>query len=114
MALKDILLLFLPSNEIKIRIKNKQIKINNEIVSDSNILFDIQAEIVEIEDKRYLQGYWELGDFLFLNEPFNLLSFVNVKDLFGSEPTNLYNLHFLTGYTLLSLSKKEHYVFITN
>lgn len=89
---------FIPSSEIKRRINNKQIKWNNKVVEG-------------IEEVGEISGYWELGDFLFMNAPLpQCLHWFDVKEFFGMESTNVRSLNFLTGYNLLTLSKKEHFV----
>ena len=105
MILKQLLLEFIPSNEIKSRLKNKQIKVNNEVIDNFNI--DIPT----------LGHYEDFGDFLFWNitdENKNALKNFNVRDFFGGELTNINKLDFLTGYILISVSKKEEYVFFIN
>lgn len=105
-SLRKILLDFIPSNEIKSRFKNKQLKINNEVVTDLNIELNVIGKPIS------------LGDFIFNNLNTNLaklLKVVNVRDFFGDgEETNLNHLKFLKGYTLITLSKKEEYVFKNN
>lgn len=92
----------LPVKEIRSRFANKQIKINNQLCTalDHN---------VDIED-----GYWELGDFIFLNSSAIIHKpWIDIKDFFGPTKTNIKDLRFLSGYTLITISKKEHFVFIS-
>lgn len=100
MKLREILLVFLDSKEIKIRIGNKQIKVNNEIVTDRELEIPIQS----LDNS-------ELGCFLYDNN-IKLPVFGNIRDFFGNEPTNIKSLNFLTGYTLITISKKQEYVFM--
>lgn len=92
----------LPVKEIRSRFANKQIKVNNDLCTalDHN---------VDVED-----GYWELGDFIFLNAAhIHKNEFLDIKDFFGNRKTNVKGLEFLSGFTLISISKREHYVFIS-
>lgn len=92
----------LPVKEIRQRFANKQIKINNQLCTalDHN---------VDVGD-----GYWELGDFLFINgAAIESKPWVDIKDFFGPTKTNIKSLRFLSGFTLISISKKEHFVFIS-
>lgn len=94
----------IPVKEIKGRFANKQIKINNVLCTAID------------HDIRIQDGYWDLGDFLFYNMT-SLKTFMfidDIKDLFGECASNIEALKFLSGYTLLSISKKEHFVFITD
>lgn len=102
--LRETLRAFVNAKEVKTRLNNNQIKINNEVVKDLDIELNIQ------------EHYWELSDFIFINsEHLRLFPILgNVRDFFGEEPTNIKELEFLTGYTLISISKKEEYVFINN
>lgn len=102
MKLRELLIDFIPSKEIKTRLANGQIKVNNEIVKE-NIELDVQ------------EGYWFLGDFIYFNCRFILNSKIigDVKNFFGPENTNIKTHEFLTGFTLISFSKKDHLVFIT-
>lgn len=115
MKLREILLNFIPSKDIRIRLNNKQIKVNNEVVIDGNLELNITGEWLEMDEVKYLNGWWEFGDFLYYNVealegiPSRLF---DLKDFFGEEPTNIKQLEFLTGYILISLSKREHYVFM--
>ncbi len=92
----------LPVKEIRNRFANKQIKINNQLCTALD-------HKLEIED-----GYWELGDFIFLNgSAITHKPWVDIKDFFGPTKTNIKSLRFLSGFTLVSISKKEHFVFIS-
>lgn len=101
MELKQLLLNFISSNEIKQRFKNGQIKVNNEIPIDLKVDLNINSN-----------SYWDLGDFIFDNLPNKSLEIFNIRDFFGEKPTNIKSLKFLTGFTLISISKKEEFVFI--
>lgn len=110
MFLQEILSHFLPSGESKKRLANKQIKINNIAVVDKTINVNVG------------DGFWELGDFLCalpkkeleaINAFKNIGIIEDIKDWFGdAEPTNIEQLKFLEGFTLISISKKEHFIFI--
>ena len=85
-TLHDILKNFLPSNEIKNRIKNRQLKLNNEIITSDMLKNEIQFDI----------SFWEFDDFIFdwmktLSKKQIQLVFIcnNVEDFFGPEPTNI-------------------------
>ena len=109
-TLHDILKNFLPSNEIKNRIKNGQLKLNNEIITVEQLKEEIQ----------FNNSFWEYDDFIYnwmktLNTKQIELVFLfkgSLEDFFGPEPSNIKTLNFLTGFSLLSLSKKEKFVFI--
>lgn len=109
-TLNDILKNFLPSNEIKNRIKNSQIKLNGEIIK----LEDLKNSII------FDNSFWEYDDFMFhwlktLNKNQIQLVFLfqkNIEDFFGPEPTNIKTFNFLTGFSLLTLSKKEKFIFM--
>lgn len=105
MNIKTILQEFIPTKEIKARIASKQIKVNLVVVLDMN-------EEVEVQD-----GWWELGNFIYFNitpnssfPPVEIVG--NIRNFFGKEETNIPSLQFLTGYTLITISKREEYVFI--
>lgn len=108
-TLHDILKHFLPSNEIKNRIANKQLKLNNKIITSKMLKNEIIFNI----------SFWEFDDFVYnwmktLNKKQIQLVFIcnNIEDFFGPEPSNIKTLNFLTGFSLLSLSKKEKFVFM--
>lgn len=103
----------IPTKEIKQRFANKQLKVNGNIV-------DALDHNVPIMD-----GYWELGDFIFesmksSDEEFCkhltiLKVFINsdITTFFGGcNISNNKAAKFLSGFVCLTLSKKEHYVFI--
>ena len=105
MKLRELLVSLIPSKEIKSRLANGQIKINNISVKE-NIELNVQ------------DGYWELGDFIFYNSKSIGIHPIlgDIKDFFGTdtdEPTNIHDLDFLSAFTLISISKREHFVFIT-
>lgn len=109
MILKELLLNFIPSRELKSRIANGQIRINNEVVT--NVAIDLNIQ----------DGYWTLGDFIYhqLNDDVNKAlqianTLSNFRDFFGEPETNIKYLKFLSGYTLIKISKKEEYVFINS
>lgn len=92
----------LPVKEIRSRFANKQIKINNQLCTALDHKLDIH------------DGYWELGDFIFLNSSaIQTKPWIDIKDFFGPTKTNIIPLRFLSGFTLVSISKKEHFVFIS-
>lgn len=91
--------------DIKQRVANGQIRINGEKITDLDTELSIQ------------EGYWELGDFCYhsahqLNRFSTELKLIGIRNLFGEEPTNIAGLDFLTGFSLIQLSKREEYVFI--
>lgn len=122
--IRELLLHFGPSAEMKQRLKNGQIKINNQVIKS----FDVEADFdisSQLEDE-YLPKYEELPEFIIENVP-NLKQLLNRKrymgldimNFFGSPtlkegPTNIKQYEFLEGYVLLSISKKEHFVFKNN
>jgi hypothetical protein len=100
MLLKELLLQFIPSNEIKSRVKNKQIKINNDIIDNINIEIDIIPDY-----------YLDLADFVYYNIEFlKNIEYFGIENLIGSD-TNIEKYQFLTEYYLLTISKKEKFVF---
>jgi len=103
MKLQEILKEYVPSAEIKQRIKNKQIKINNVVVDNTNIELDVTGH------------YWSLGNFILYNLTGvigDALSIFPIKDEFNESSIPL--LNFCEGYILLTISKKEDFVFIKN
>lgn len=116
MNLRNVLAFYCPSNEIKQRIKNGQIKINN-----------IPIKSLDVEVDFYDEGpSTELPDFLTtcginLKQLTLLKGYtgLNICDFFGSPtleegPTNIPQFEFLRGFVLLTLSKREHYVYVNN
>lgn len=102
MELHQILLKHIPSKEIKARLNNKQVKVNNEPVSSSKIDVDVIDEAWE-----------ELGNFVFrhIDKIPNCFNFIDIKDFFGEGETNIEAVSFLSDFTLVSISKIEHFVF---
>ena len=102
-TIQDLLKEFLPSNEIRQRFNNKQIKLNNEIVQDLKAVLSIDEEFRE-----------DLGDFIFRNiDRVKYISyFGNVRDWFGNFETNVEKFKFLGAYDLLQYSKKEAVVLL--
>jgi hypothetical protein len=100
--LNQLLLNHIPSKEIKARLKNKQIKVNNEVVTNSSFDFEIS-----------LEHPIELGDFVFSNieKMPKLFRVIDIKDFFGEEDTNLEGVKFLSNFILISISKREHFVY---
>lgn len=117
MNLRDVLSFYCPSKEIKQRINNGQIKINNKVVKNLDVEVSFEYDNVKQVD---------LPDFLVdsgldLNQLTMLKNYadLNIMDLFGSPTldeglTNINKFKFLSGFILLSLSKKEHYVYTNN
>ncbi len=117
MNLRNVLAFYCPSNEIKQRLKNGQIKINNVPVKSLDVECDFDYDNVKQID---------LPDFLMdsgldLHQLTVLRTYgdFNIMDLFGSPtleegPTNIPQFEFLRGYVLLSISKREHYVYVNN
>lgn len=117
MNLRDVLSFYCPSKEIKQRINNGQIKINNRVIKNLDVEVSFDYDNVKQVD---------LPDFLMdsgleLNQINQLKVFgdFNIMNFFGSPtldegPTNINKFGFLRGFILLSLSKKEHYVYINN
>ena len=102
-TIQELLKEFLPSNEIRQRFNNKQIKLNNEIVQDLKAVLSIDEEFRE-----------DLGDFIFRNiDRVKYISyFGNVRDWFGNFETNVEKFKFLGAYDLLQYSKKEAVVLL--
>lgn len=119
MNVRELLSLFGPSKEIKQRMNNGQIKFNNIPIKSFDVEVDVQFDW---ETHKLV----ELSDFLMdsgidLNQLLNLKKFsgLDILDLFGTEtindnPTNIKKFEFLKDYVLVSISKKEHYVFKNN
>lgn len=103
----------IPSKEIKQRLSNGNIKVNNVKVKS----YDVDADID-------MSGYLELSEFITMNIEFLpkfliLPKYADIKDFFGTptleEPqTNINKLKFLMGFVLISVSKTEHFVFFNN
>lgn len=102
-TIREILKNYIPSNEIKQRLNNKQIKLNNQIVTDLNTMMDI------LPDWRM-----DLGDFIFNNADRlkHITYFGNIRDWFGDYDTNVTKFKFLGAYDLLEFSKKDGIVFL--
>lgn len=107
MRLFNLLCEFMPANEAKVRLKSGRIKINNEVVQDMNIELPIQ------------EGYWELGEFVYnhyVSLPKDLhwlfMLFDDIRYLFGETPSNVKIMRFYSGFTLITLSKREEFVFM--
>lgn len=92
-----------PVKDIRSRFANMQIKINNETCT----AIDAKLNIGD--------GYWELGEFIAINAKHldDKLKVLDIKNFFGTGKTNIKSLEFLSGFTLVSISKKEHFVFIS-
>lgn len=117
MNVRDVLAFYCPSKEIKQRINNKQIKINNIPINSLEVECNFDYDNVKV---------MELPEFLIqcgldLNQLTSLKHYgdFNIMDFFGSPtlengPTNIENFIFLRDFVLLSLSKKEHYVYWNN
>lgn len=105
MTLRELILEKIPANEIKVRVNNKQLKLNQVSLS----LADLQQEVGNKELK-------ELGDFVYENLyriPESVKRrHINLRDFFGTEPTNYQTLAWVTEYHLLTLSKREEYVLV--
>jgi len=101
--LQQLLLKYIPSKEIKKRLINRQIKINNEAVTNNKLPID--ADINTAID---------LGNFIYnhIDKIPNCFNIIDIKDFFGTgETTNIKEVQFLSDYTLLSFSKKDHVIF---
>lgn len=118
--IRELLLTMIPSKEIKQRLSNGQIKINNEVVKH----FDVECDFDMSE-------YQELGCFLsrsnidtqriskLLSYTLNGERLFNLRDFFGSPqlldgPTNVPCFKPLQNYVILSISKKEDFIFKNN
>lgn len=99
MTLRDILIKHIPSKEIKQRLNNKQIKLNNEVVTNTNIELNVE------------NNFTDLGDFLLSSELPFVAKIFDIKDFFGPGETNVKSLQFLKNYTLITISKREHFVY---
>ncbi len=94
-TINDILKYFIPSNEIKNRIKNKQIKLNGEIL----VIDDLKNKPI------FNSCFWEYDDFIFnwiktLTPKQTELIFIcrNIDDYFGPETTNIKTFNFLQDF----------------
>jgi hypothetical protein len=108
------------SQDIKTRIKNKQITINGEIVSDENFEIDCNVikntkkDITGIEFGGEVADVIDVGDFVFKlvsNEKWlSMLQIFGFENLFGE--TNIKNdlTLFLKDFILLKTSKKQIFV----
>lgn len=103
----------IPTKEIKQRFANRQIKVNGNVV-------DALDHDIPIQD-----GYWELGDFIYECMKSSDKDFCRhltmLKFYFNSDITTFFGgcnminnkaAKFLSGFVCLTLSKKEHIVFI--
>lgn len=116
--IRELLSLFGPSKEIKQRMSNKQIKINNEVITSFDVEVDIDFEwethkLVDAPDFLMDSGL-DLGQLVGMKA-----YGVDIFDFFGSPtikdgPTNIEKFAFLSNYVLVSISKREHYVFLNN
>lgn len=115
--LRELFSLFGPSKEIKQRMNNGQLKINNEVIKS----FDVEVNIAFDWETHKLV---DVADFL-MDSGLNLTQLARMKavgidifDFFGSPkedgPTNIDKFRFLQNYVLVSISKREHYVFANN
>lgn len=105
----------LPTKEVRQRFANRQLKINNVLCTALDHKIKIKLEYTEAEkdEDKKLISYREFGEFLTLNNfDSPLAKVLDIKDFFGEEPTNIKQFEFVTGYTLISISKKEHFVFM--
>jgi hypothetical protein len=116
--LRELLSLFGPSKEIKQRMSNKQIKINNEVITSFDVEVDIKFnwethQLVEAPEFLMDSG-------LDLSQLAGMKSYgISILDFFGSptikeDPTNIEKFAFLTNYVLVTISKREHYIFPNN
>lgn len=113
MKIRDLLKEFMFVKDIKARINSNTIKINNNPVTIDMLENDLDI----------LDGYWEFEDFIFDNiykknikksESLYLHCF-DIKDYFGNEEeTSIDFLKWLSGFLLLTISKKESYIFMYN
>jgi len=112
MKIRELLKEFMFVKDIKARINNNTIKINGSVVTVDMLDKDIDI----------LSGYWEYHDFTYrsfyykrnIKKSENLvLNCFDIKDFFGDDvDTNIDFLKWLRGFLLLTISKKESYVFM--
>lgn len=116
--LREVFSLFGPSKEIKQRMSNGQLKINNEVIKSFDVEVDIKFDwethkLVDAPDFLMDSGL-DLGQIV------KMKGFgVDILDFFGSptikeDPTNIQKFSFLSQYVLVSISKREHYIFPNN
>lgn len=121
--IREILAKFGPSKEMKQRLSNGQIKVNNEVVRS----FDVEVNILLPETADIFgQGpdkIVELAEFLMESgidlqqlDGLRKAAGLDIKDFFGTQSkdniTNIDKFKFLSHFVLVSISKKEHYVFV--
>lgn len=115
MNIREALSLFGHSKEIKQRLSNGQIKINNKVIKsfdiDSSFEYDMDGKLIELAE-----FICDNGMDLYQLELMRKFMDLNVMDLFGSttiheDATNIDKFTFLRDYVLVSVSKREHYVF---
>ena len=94
MIIRDLLKEFIPSNEIRARINTNTIKINGDSITLENLNNELDI----------LDGYWEFEDFI--------LHCFNIEDFFGQEESNIHLFKWLSGFLLLTIGKKQKYVFM--
>ena len=97
----------IPSNEIKTRFKNKQIKLDGEEIG--NIELDINENFI-----------MDFGEFLaeFLNKE-ELKRILKIKLYFGVNPnemfgTNIKSIEYLNQFHCLTIAKNESYIIVKN
>ena len=111
MIIRDLLKEFIPSNEIRARINTNTIKINGDSITLENLNNELDI----------LDGYWEFEDFIY--ESFFkklsktkgdelVLHCFNIEDFFGQEESNIHLFRWLSGFLLLTIGKKQKYVFM--
>ncbi len=103
-TIREILKNYMPSNELKQRFNNKQLKLNNEVVTDLNQVLSIDPDFS-----------MDLGDFIFYqidNRLKHITVFGNIRDWFGDFDTNVERFKFLGAYHVLEFSKKDAIVFL--
>lgn len=117
MNLRNVLAFYCPSNEIKQRLKNGQIKINNVVVKSLDV--ECNFDYDNVKERELPEFLMDSGLDLHQLTLLKTYANFNIMDLFGSPTleeglTNIEKFKFLSGYVLLTISKREHYVFVNN
>lgn len=112
MTIKELILTFIPSKEIKQRISNKQIKLNNIPITDMTIEVDFNTSKFDELGCFLVKEIVPLGKILkFKNLGFDFKDFFGEHDFENTSGDSPVYLRPLRDYILLTLSKTEMYVF---
>lgn len=102
------------SKDIRIRLKNGQIKLNGETIKEDIEITDVTMEMVEEDEDLFDQTVMGAGDFIFkgiCNDPIWVLrcKIFGFENLFNSNIENELT-DFLDMFNVLKISKKDYLV----